>query len=110
MSKKHVQPGNIIAVVLTAAANADDLIKVGDLAGVALGKGAIGDTISVAIDEVFTVSKLSTDVMAAGVVVYLDADDKRVTLDAAAGANIKAGKTITAAGNGVAFVNVKLNA
>ena len=110
MSKKHVQPGCIIEVTLAAAATADDLIKVGDLAGVALGTGAIGSKISVAIDEVFTVAKLSTDVMAAGVTVYLDADDKRVTLDTAAGANIKAGKTTEAAGAGALFVNVKLNA
>lgn len=110
MSRNHIQPGNVIDVTLAAAATSGDLIKVGDLAGVALTSGAIGETISVAIDEVYEVPKLTTDVMAAGVVVYLDADDKRVTLDAAAGANIRAGKTVTAAGNGVTTVNVKLNA
>lgn len=110
MSKNHVQPGNVIAVTLTAAATSGDLIKVGDLAGVASSSGTIGDSISVAIDEVFSVPKLATDVMAQGVIVYLDADDKRVTLDAASGANIRAGKTTIAAGNGVATVHVKLNA
>lgn len=110
MSNKHVQPGVVIAVTLAAAATSNDLIKVGDLAGVALTSGGIGDSISVAIDEVYTVNKLSTDVMGQGVIVYLDADDKHVTLAAASGANIRAGKTVSAAGNGVTTVNVKLNA
>jgi predicted RecA/RadA family phage recombinase len=110
MAKNHLQPGVVIDVVLTAAATSGDLIAVGTFVGIALKSGAIGDTISVQIEEVFTVPKLGTDVMSQGVVVYLDATNKRVTLDDAEGANIKAGKTVTAAGNGVTAVALKLNA
>lgn len=113
MAKTHVQPGNIIAVTLAATFAAGDLIKVGDRAGVCLSSGESGDEISVAVDEVFTVAKLSTDVMTAiGTTVYLDATNKRVTLTTdgpGSDVNIPAGYTTSVAGNGVATVNVKLN-
>jgi predicted RecA/RadA family phage recombinase len=115
MAKNHVQPGNIISVVLSAAAVSGDLLKVGDLAAVALASGGIGETISAAITEVFNVDKKPTDTMEAGQKVYLDPTNKRVTTSVNDGASpptafIEAGKTTAAAGNGVAKVNVKLNA
>lgn len=113
MAKNHVQPGNIIAVTLGATFASGDLIKVGDRAGVCLLDGGSGDEISVAVDEVFNVSKLSTDVMSTiGTTVYLDETNKRVTLtDEGAGStvNIVAGYTTSVAGNGDLTVNVKLN-
>lgn len=116
MSRNHVQPGKVIDVTLSATFASGDLIKVGDLAGVCLGAGDSGDTISVQIDEVFTVPKLSSDDMSQGDEVYLDHANKRVQL--ASGddggsppvAFIVAGKVVTAAGNGVTTVNLKLNA
>ena len=110
MARNGKQPGVIIPVTLAAAATSGELIKVGDLAGVALHTGGIGDTIEVAIDEVFEVAKLSTDNMGQGVTVYLDATNKRVTLADAAGANIAAGKTTKAAAGSTTVVEVKLNA
>lgn len=110
MSTKHLHTGFTISVVLAAAAASNDLIKVGDLTGVCLNSGGIGDSIEVAIDEVFTVNKLAADNMGQGVIVYLDADDKRVTLDAAAGANIRAGRTTSAAAATTTTVALKLNA
>lgn len=110
MAKNHIQPGIVIAVTLAASHSSGDLIAVGELAGVCLASGGSGDEISVQIDEVFEVAKLSTDVMGQGVTVYLDAANKRVTLDDGTGANIYAGKTTAAAGNGAATVALKLNA
>jgi predicted RecA/RadA family phage recombinase len=115
MAKNHVQPGNIISVALAAAVVSGELLKVGDLAGVALASGDDGETISVAITEVFAVAKKPTDVMTAGQKVYLDPTNKRVTTSANNGASpptafIEAGKVIAAAGNGVATANLKLNA
>lgn len=108
MSKTHVQPGLIIPVTLTAAVNSGDLLPVGDLTGVALAKGAIGEEISVAIDEVFTVAKVPADVITIGAQLYLNAAAKQVTTTV--GTNIKAGKATTAAAASTATVNVKLNA
>lgn len=116
MAKTHVQPGKVIDVTLAATFASGDLIKVGDLAGVCLGSGGDGDTISVQIDEVFTVSKLSSDDMGQGDEVYLDHANKRVQLasgddgESPPVAFIVAGKVVAAAGVGVATVNLKLNA
>jgi predicted RecA/RadA family phage recombinase len=115
MARKHVQPGKVIEVALTATVASGELIKVGELAGVALGSGGNGDSISVAIDEVFNVDKVPTDVIAVGTVVYLDPVNKRVTLATDDGGSpptdlIRAGVATSAAGNPSATVNVKLNA
>jgi len=110
MAKNHVRPGVVIDVTLAAAVLSGELIKVGDLAGVALGSGGIGDTVSVQVDEVFRVPKLAADNMAVGVRVYLDAANKRVTLSDASGANIAAGKTAAPAAATTTTVEVKLNA
>lgn len=113
MAKTHVQPGNIIAFTLGATVAAGDLIKVGDRVGVCLGDGESGDEISVAVDEVFNVAKLSTDAMTViGTTVYLDATNKRVTLTTdgpGSDVNIAAGYTTSVAGNPSSTVNVKLN-
>lgn len=111
MAKNHVLPGIVIDVTASGASYiSGDLIQVGDLAGVCLVNIADGETGSVQIEEVFEVPKLATDVVAAGASLYLDAANKRVTLDAASGANKYAGKAIAAAGNGAAKVKLKLNA
>lgn len=109
MSTKHVQKGFAISVTLGATYTSNDLIAVGTLCGVCLGSGVSGESIEVAIDEVFEVAKLATDVVTQGAQLYLDAANKHLTLGAAAGANIAAGKATAAAGNGVAIVQVKLN-
>lgn len=110
MSKNHVQPGNVIDVTLAATYASGDLILVGTLVGVCLKGGGSGDTVSVAIDEVFNVAKLSTDNMTIGSQVYLDAADKRVTLDDDTGANLPAGRVTKTAAGATTTVNIKLNA
>lgn len=112
MAKNHIKPGKVVDDFTASGTSylSGDLVKIGDLVGIALVDIPDTKTGSVIIEEVFEVPKLSTDVMGKGVSVYLDENDKRVTLDAAAGANIYAGKTFNAAGNGVAVVKVKLNA
>ncbi|MGH6958986.1 MAG: DUF2190 family protein, partial [Dongiaceae bacterium] len=106
MSTKHVQDGFAITVTLAAAAASNELIKVGDLAGVCLNSGVIGESIEVAIDEVFEVAKLSTDGIAQGAIVYLDAANKHVTLATASGANIRAGKAVKAAAAATTTVQI----
>lgn len=108
MSKTHVQPGFVIPVTLAAAATSGDLIAVGDLTGVALATGIIGQEISVAIDEVFNVAKVPADVITVGQQLYLNAAAKQVTTTV--GTNIMAGKATTAAAAASTTVNVKLNA
>lgn len=110
MARNHIQPGKVIEVTAGAAYASGELILVGELAGVCLGAVENGGKVSVQIDEVFEVAKLSTDNMGVGVTVYLDAANKRVTLDDAAGGNLYAGKTVAAAAGSTTVVRVKLNA
>lgn len=107
MSTKHVQPGNIIPVLLSGTVAVNALVKVGTLVGVALVSGVSGDTISVAIAEVFTVPKLSTDVVAQGDLLYLDDTNHRMT--STASGNTLGGRAFAASGNGVATVQLLLN-
>lgn len=107
--KNFVQPGDVIAFTPGATVASGDLVKIGSRVGVATTAGVSGTPIEARIEGVVSVPKLVTDVMTAGAVVYLDEDDKRVTLDAASGANIQAGFVIAAAGNGVTTALLKLN-
>lgn len=109
MARNHVQPGKVIPFTAGANVASGDLVLIGSLVGIALGAVANGATGEAQIEEVFEVPKLSTDVMGAGVLVYLDAANKRVTLSDGSGANKPAGTTIAAAGNGVETVKLKLN-
>lgn len=111
MAKNHSVPGKVISITASGANIASgELVKVGDLVAVALGAIPDGKTGEGAIEEVFTVPKLSSDNMGKGVIVYLDATNKRVTLNADSGTNIRAGKTFDAAGAATTTVRVKLNA
>ncbi|HVT35697.1 MAG TPA: DUF2190 family protein [Nevskiaceae bacterium] len=114
MAKTHVQPGKVIDVTVDDDYSSGDLIKVGDLCGVCLGDIADGDTGSVQIEEVFQVKKKTSDTITAGKQLYLDADNKRVTISDNDGASvptafIKAGKAIAAASNSDTTVLLKLN-
>lgn len=108
MARNHIQPGKVIEFTAGANVASGELVLIGDLVGVALADVANGAVGSAQIEEVFEVPKLSTDVMTAGVAVYLDASNKRVTLEDEG--NKYAGKTVNGAGNGIAKVRVKLNA
>lgn len=111
MSTKHIQPGAVISVTLAATVASNDLIQVGDLTGVCLQSGESGDEIEVAIEEVFEVAKFADDNMSTiGTTVYLDAANKRVTLDDDTGSNKPAGKTISVAAATATTVHLKLNA
>lgn len=117
MANNHEQPGRIIKA--TNASGVDwasgDLVAVGDLAAVCLVDIPNGESGSVAIDEVFRVPKLSTDDMAQGVTVYLDASNKHVTLSTDDGGDpavdfIAAGKVTEAAAAATTTALLKLNA
>lgn len=52
-----IKSGRTIDVVLTAITAGGALVAVGELVGVAIAGGVIGDTIAVALDGVYEVSK-----------------------------------------------------
>lgn len=74
-------------------------VAVADIANAAVG--------ILAMEGVFTIPKLSTDVVAQGDLLYWDNTNKRLTTTASG--NTQAGYAQAAAGNGVATVDIVIN-
>lgn len=108
MTSKYVQPGEVMDYVAGANIVSGQVLLIGVRVGVALAAIANGSKGSVAMSGVFTVAKLSTDVVAQGAALYWDNTNSRLTTTASG--NTLAGYAFEAAGNGVATVNIKLNA
>jgi predicted RecA/RadA family phage recombinase len=79
MAQNYVQSGATIDVVLAAAITVGDVLVIGNMSGVALKSGAIGDTISVQLEGVFTLKKKAPLVITAGDICYWDDTLNEVT-------------------------------
>ena len=108
MARNYIAKGQHFDYTASAAVASGDVVLMGDMVGVSLRALAAGETGPVRTDGVFSVPKLSTDVMAQGAQVYWDNTGKRMTLTATS--NAKGGKAYAAAGAGAATLLVKLNA
>ena len=107
--RNYVQKGENITVTAAAAATSGEGVLIGNLFGIAAGDAAIGEALDLVTVGVFTMPKVSTDVLAVGDMVYWDAANSLVTADDASGANELIGLAVTAAGNPSGTVNVRLN-
>lgn len=93
----------------TAAANivSGQPVLIGAKLGVAVADIASGASGALAVDGVFELAKLSTDVVAQGALLYWDATNSRLTTTATA--NTLVGYAASAASGSVALVEIKLN-
>lgn len=107
MTTKFVQPGEVIDHVASGAKTSGQPVLIGTKLGVCVADIANGATGPVAVSGVYTVTKLTTDVVAQGVALYWDNGNSRLTTTV--GANVYAGYAFAAAGNGATSVNIKLN-
>lgn len=82
-------------------------VLVGKRLGIATTDMVNGTKGSLAMEGVFNLPKLSTDVVAQGDLLYWDDTNKRLTTTATA--NTQAGFAFAAAGNGVTTVDIKIN-
>lgn len=110
MAINYVQEGDVIDFPNTSGATitSGSGVLVGLWLAVALADIPTASTGSVAIEGVFTLPKLSTDVVAIGVALYWDNTNKRLTTTASG--NTLSGFAVAAAGSGVTTVNIKINA
>lgn len=106
--KNAVHMGTTIAHAPTAARASGAVTVIGARVGVALNDVAANEEGVFAIEGVYTVAKLSTDVVAQGAELYWDATNSRLTTTAST--HVKAGFAYAAAGNGVSTIDVKINA
>lgn len=108
MAKNYIQEGAFIDVIAAAAVVAGGVVVMGKRVGISLSDIAQGATGAAAVEGVFKLAKLGTDVVAQGDLLYWDAANSRLTTTA--GGNTLAGYATAAAGAGVATVNIKINA
>lgn len=108
MTTKFVQPGEVIDYTAGANIASGQVVLMGVRIGVALAAIANGATGSVQVTGVFTIAKLSTDVVAQGAALYWDNANSRLTTTSAG--NTLAGFATAASGSGTATVNIKINA
>ncbi len=93
----------------TAGANiaSGAAVRVGTKIGIATTDIANGQRGSLAMDGVFTLPKLGTDVVAQGAALYWDNTNSRLTLTATG--NTYAGYAVAAAGSGATTVQIRIN-
>lgn len=109
MAKNYVEEGEILPYTTGGAAVASGaVVLMGKRLAVALGDIPANSTGSVAVTGVWAITKLATDVVNQGDLLYWDSGNSRLTVTV--GANTLAGFAAAAAGNGVAAVNIKINA
>jgi predicted RecA/RadA family phage recombinase len=106
--KNYVQKGENITIAATAAAASGQGVLVGNLFGIAAGDAAIGEDLDLVTEGVFSMAKVSTDVLAVGDFVYWDDANTLATSDDNTGANELIGLAVTVAANPSGTVNVKL--
>lgn len=104
--RNKIQTGNVIDVVAVADVKSGDLVKVGDLVGVAVTDAATGETFALELKGVYEVPK-ATGAITAGAKLYLVAADSNVSTTAAS--NTFAGHAIAPAANGDATVLMRLS-
>lgn len=107
MTTKYVMSGDVMDYTAGSAVSVGQVILVGKRIGVALTAIAAGATGALRMDGVFTIAKLSTDVVAQGDLLYWDNANSRLTTTV--GTNVLAGYAFAASGSGVTTVQININ-
>lgn len=105
--KNAVSSGTVINYTASADVASGAVVLMGTRVGIVVADIKNGSTGSVQVTGEFSVSKLSSDVVAQGDALYWDNTNKRLTKTASG--NTYAGWATAAAGNGVTTVNIKIN-
>lgn len=107
MARNFVADGEHFNYTASGAVASGDVVLMGAMIGVSLKTLAAGETGPARTVGVYTVPKLSTDVLALGAQVYWDNTNKRVTTTASG--NTACGKAYTPAGSGAATAEIAIN-
>jgi Uncharacterized conserved protein len=79
-----VQDGRVIPLIAPDDVEPGDLVNVGAIVGVAVGRAKAGDTVQTRLEGVFTnLPTTSSETYTPGTVVYYDAENKRLTTSGA---------------------------
>jgi len=105
--KNYVQKGENLSLPAPYAVSSGDGALIGSIFGVAAGDAELGAEVDLVTVGVFTLPKVSTDVMAVGNAVYWDDTAKLVTVTATD--NTKIGVSVAVAVNPSGTTDVRLN-
>ena len=108
--KNYIQPGDNIEVTAPAAVDSGELVKVGQIFGVATADAANGGKVVVSTRGVFRLAKISNDAIVAGARLYRHssgANEGKVTNTVVTDALV--GVATEAAGANVSTVATRLN-
>jgi predicted RecA/RadA family phage recombinase len=107
--KNRIQEGDVLALTTpSGGVTSGQAILVGVILAIAVADYAQTVVGQYYVRGVFSVPKLSTDVVAEGVILYWDDTNKRLTVTASG--NTKVGYATAAAGNGATTANILLGA
>lgn len=107
MALNFKRRGDTFEFTATAAIASGELVKFGDVIGVAQNDAAIGETAVLGLGGVYELPKFSTGAIAAGVKVYRRTADGEVQASATAADLI--GVADEAAADGATLIKVRLN-
>lgn len=102
--KNYIQKGDSIEFVATNAIASGAIVEVGALAGVSVGKYAIGDTVVVSLCGVYEVPKIA-EAITLGAKLYSNAAGSATTV---VGTNVFLGYAFNVAALGATTVRVRL--
>lgn len=105
--KNFIQPGGTLPFVAPYAVSSGDMFLVTNMLAVAAGDAANGAAVEGTTEGVFSITKLSTDVVTVWAKLYWDDTNKRLTVTAST--HKLAGVATEAAGSGLTVVNCRLN-
>ncbi len=106
--KNFIQPGETITLTAPADVLSGAVVVVGSIVGIAAYTALSGAEVEVQTIGVFDLTKVTTDVVAAGDKLYWDSGAAKLTKTAGTGSKPLVGYAITAAGNGVTTVRASL--
>ena len=107
MAKNYIQEGDVLNFTAGANVSSGQPVLIGKRLGIALSDVASGANGSLAVEGVFTVTKVTADVVGQGELLYWDAAASKLTTTSAG--NTLAGYAAAAAGNGVTTVEININ-
>lgn len=107
-NQKQKEGANITVAAPSGGVVSGTAYLIGGLFGVAVATAAQTESVVLCTKGVFNLTKLATDVVAVGDVLYWDNTNKRLTKTSATGL-FQVGVATAAAGNGVATVDCRLD-
>lgn len=106
MSANKIKRGERLDITLTAIAASGDVVVVGDILGVAVTGGAIGDTVAVDTEGVFDVPKATGQAWAVGNTLYWDATAKNFTTTSTSNKRAGIAAAVQASGDVTGYVKI----